>query len=288
MYTSVPKIQTAFYDYDTINGSDSTATINGTPSLIENLAVIKYASGVAYYDNSSSFTVSISDIDFLNDQTYPTDYQLRVDFDATLGITDVTRIRTDFNGWTSSWNVQDLSYSSTHSIVSTNLTHPTLDTNNNLGVSTNQIIAYIKDWVEVDNIISPNFDNLIWIKTTVNDRNTEDFQNELFRLDVNTLINSSATASYGSTVSLSSNTYELQQIFGRLVYPKLDFSSYFPQYNITNSIDYSSLGTQSITIDVVDNMTLYTDVSRTYNDYRWYLRQFNTGSPGTDSWEWYF
>ena len=57
-----------FYDSD---GSTSNAAINGTVSSSELSATTKWLSGIAYYDTGSTFTFLVTDIDNINDSSYP-------------------------------------------------------------------------------------------------------------------------------------------------------------------------------------------------------------------------
>lgn len=274
-YISVPKLQTAFYDLDTNDSLNSNAVISGTVGVTENTPVLKYISGIAYYNNNSTFNVVVANIDNLNDQTYPTDYHMRLDFSSSFGIPDDTKYENQLSNWSLNWNAQNLGYNGSHIITSTNLIHPSINSNNDLDSSTNQLTAYIKDWIEVDNEPSVIYDNLIWIKTSVSDRNTEDFHTETNRLNVSDLINSSNEVIYSSTQSLTTNN-ELQQIFGKLVYPKLNFNTYNPIINSTNITDYSTINSTGLTLSVIENMTTFATDNKNYSGYRWYVRRFDT------------
>jgi len=122
-------------------------------------------------------------------------------------------------------------------------------------------------------------------KSSISDRNTEDFNSESLRLVVSDLLNG-IESPFDSTINIKTDaTYgmELQQIQGsspngtsRLVYPKNDFSTWQPIINITNNINYTSSATSSVTLSIINNRSSLTTDSVTYNDYRWYVRKFET------------
>jgi len=290
-YTSVPKKQIAMYDRDTDDGSTSTALINGSVSLSEQSPTLYYLSGVAYYDNGSSFEVNVIDMDNLNEITYPTGNQLNLNFSTNSGINDTGIVAggSGYVSWSNDYNVQNVDYIQIHNISSSNLVTPGTNDNNELNVSnTTNVNAILNDWVSnVDNQVSPDYNWLILSKSSVSDRNTEDFNDESRRLSVFSALFSSTESAFDSTVDLTTGNYEyeLQQIQGsspsggsKLVYPKVDFSTWQPEINITNTIDYSTASTASVSIDVINSRSALTTDTFVYNDYRWYLRKFET--PG--------
>lgn len=287
-YTNVNKVQTAMYDADTSDGS-SNATISGAVSMTEGVPVLKYLSGVAYYDNNSSFTVGVTDMDNLNMNTYPTGNQLTMDFSTNSGIPNASigGGGSGYTNWTNLYNVMGVDYSKSHSISNGNLVTPGINATNDLNTGNNFLTsttARIHDWTSnVDSETSPGYKWLILSKTSTSDRNTEDFNNESHRLSVSALLGGTETP-FGSTASLDS--YELQQIQGsspngssRLVYPKIDFTTWLPSVN-SNGTDYSSLQPQSITLQVIDHKDDRTSVSETVTGYRWYVRKFSSPDSG--------
>ncbi|CAG7580527.1 MAG: hypothetical protein SLAVMIC_00460 [uncultured marine phage] len=289
-YVQSNKTQTAMYDRDTDNGSTSTAQINGTVSMIEQSASLFYMSGVAYYDNGSTFEVEVRDMDDLNEITYPTGNQLNLNFSTNTGIPDanIGAGGSGYVGWTNAYNIDNVGYLANHSISSSNLVTPGVDANNSLNSgSTTDLTANIHDWVNnVDSETSPGYNWLILSKSSISDRNTEDLNTETDRLVVRDALVGVTESSFDSTIDITtagSYSYELQQIQGsspngtsRLVFPKEDFSVWQPLINITNSTDYTSAAGSSITLPVINNRSTLATTGQVLTDYRWYLRKFST------------
>jgi hypothetical protein len=268
--------------FDSNTGS-STAEVNGNVTLTENVPQLNFLSGVAYYNLGSSFTASVFDMDNLNEISYPVGNQLNLNFNQ-MNISNVSIIAggNGYIGWNSDWNVQDVNFIRSYSTTG-NSNIPGLNSINELNENNlSRLTASVNDWTT--NVISKqsiNYKFMFRNTSSVTDRNTEDFNNETRRLKVSNLLSGNTLLFNSQNDSLSNNNLELQQIYGRLVYPKLDFTNWGPNYNNDNNINYSSLLSYSITIPVIDNLIDLTTQNISYNNYRWYARRFET--PGAQS-----
>ena len=294
-----PIFQTYFYDSD---GSTSNADIDipggGTVSITENIWAPKYLSGVGYYDMGSTFTFSVTNIDNLNNRSYPlgisnqisnasTSSQMRVNPSSNFQMNSNQWhwvSNTDFNSWNTLYNQPNMSFDGSSSVNTTGIT-PGLNTNNTLNTSNYpNVTATLFDWSVGDSEVSPDYPCLIDTANDASDDTTEFFVDEDNRLTVWDLLNGSEV-SFDSqqiiSVSTGTYSYELQQIFGHLVYPKINFSSIYPQHNINNSINYSGSPTKNVTLTVINNITTLSTTSVSHNGYRWYVRKFSTPSAAT-------
>jgi len=97
-----------------IDTNPSTPTISGV-TFSENLVVLKYLSGVAYYDKTSTFTVNVIGIDGLNANTARSSANLSISAtNISLPNLNVSPFGTgagDFTGWNSNQNVNGVGYS---------------------------------------------------------------------------------------------------------------------------------------------------------------------------------
>lgn len=277
-----------FFDNDT---SSSSATLNGPITLEENVPNLNIISGVSYYAPGSTFTASAFDMDNLNEITYPGNVsgqvdgtQLRLNF-SSMNISSVnipSGQTPGFVGWNNSWNVQDVDYTLSYTTTG-NTIIPGLDNNNDLPITgQSNLTAIIYDWSQADSLSSNDYKFMFYAPNSTSSRNFEDFVNESRRLDVDQLVNSENTVSTDSNDTLITKNLELQQSFGRLVFPKLDFRDWGPNYNDINNINYSTLSGTSLTFDVINDIDTLTTNSVTHTEYRWYVRRFETsGSTET-------
>lgn len=274
-----------FYDNDYVINSGSSAEINGNVTIEENVPNLNIISGVAYYGPGSTFTASVFEMDNLNEITYPgvvsgnTDnIQLRLNFtQMNIGQQQIAPNDSNFIGWTNDWNVQNVDYVNSFATTG-NTTIPGLNSVNDFNTSgESSLTARIWDWDEADIKNSDDYKFMFYAPSSTSSRNFEDFVDESWRLDINENINNTNDVSVDSTDTLISKTLELQQTFGRLVFPKLDFTPWGPNYNNDNNIDYSLLSGNSLTLDVITDIDTLTTTSVTHNEYRWYLRRFETG-----------
>lgn len=289
-----------FYDAD---GSSSSATIGGA-SMSENTAVIRYRSGVELYDNSTIFDVQAYNMDNMNQYSYPTGTQLELDYTNMANTSTPDFSEGDFTGWIANDNVQDLSLETTVTFNQNNQSVPGFQNNttNNLNTSNvSRVNAEIFDWGSVTSVNSPNYTLLIdtiAIASSDYDRNTEMFETESERLAISTIsADASADDVTNATVPAPTDTYtkgndnaglgegilddltltnDLQQLWGRLIFPQHDFTTYQP----TNTVDYSSCTASTINFNLVDNIgdagNTPTFSPTAIDGFRWYCRKFDT------------
>jgi hypothetical protein len=92
----------------------------------------------------------------------------------------------------------------------------------------------------------------------------------------------SGTASFDSTLSLSTtNVDELQYIFGRVIYPQTNFTQFYPMFNFSASVNYSSLSGSNKNFTVYTNVNTGTTTTLTLNDYRWHVTSYGDSSSST-------
>jgi hypothetical protein len=293
--------QTYFYDTNNSTASYDFAG-GGTISIAESSPEIKHQSGVAYYNFGSTFTFSVLNIDNLNDRSFPTagssdvsdlstGHQLRVDPENLLisnvyyaGVVGGDPTVSDFINWSNSYNQNNLDYIVGSTINQTGY-RPDITSNNLLNLSNLSYLACtLWDWSTV-NENSKDYKYLInSLGTPASDYNTENFTDESLRVP---LTSPNSSPSYPSSSALGAN--ELQVIFGKLIFPQEDFTTWLPQENIDNNIaDYSTASGANYNFDIFNSVstpvTFTSNVS--INGYRWYVRSFgrnDTYSQATGS-----
>ena len=273
-----------FYDND---GVSSSANISGSVLYDEKTPTLKYYSGVAFYDTGSVFAMTASGINLLNDITIPTTKQ--VDFTpVSLGIgvlpgfADGSQagVGSVITGWTLDWDKSGLTFSKDGSITSSGLYVPGFSTNNTISSSAGSYVtANLYDYglADTDNSAS---------KTVLIDTDSpgsvtlldNPIDSENGRLSVSGVM-SIGTSSFDSTLSLSStNTDELQYIFGRVIYPQTNFNLFSPVINTTSSVDYSSLTGSNKTFTVYTDINTASTTGVTFSDYRWHVTAYGDSS----------
>ena len=279
-----------FYDSD---GSTSNASIDlaggGTVSIEEETASVKWLSGIGYYDSGSTFTFSVTEIDNLNDRSYPrgtanstnnsSGQQLRLTPSNFAISTTFWGHSTDFIGWTNSYNAAGFDYITLGTINSSNQYEPGFGTDNVVNSSSNSsITANLYDWNLADSVDSPDFPALIDTYNDTTTYNNNPIVDEDDRLDMGSL---GTASTWDNTASLPAD--ELQMIFGRVIYPQDDFSGYYPQINITNARDYSSSATASKTFDIYTDTSTGagTVASTSINGYRWFATTYGKSADYT-------
>jgi hypothetical protein len=179
-----------FYD----NQSNS-ATINSI-SMSEINPVTRYISGIEYYDINSEFSVVISDIDNLNDKSYPLN-QIEVD-GSEYGINNLNLQGGELSNWDNNWNNTNASYIKNNWKIDI--------PNMNIISSTSNVRTRTKDWSDGDWINSS--DNALLIDTFVNNntRLREYFHHEDWRCPITANFDSgNAKAGWNSSIDLNSN-----------------------------------------------------------------------------------
>ena len=269
-----------FYDND---GSSSSANITGVVQYDEKTPTLKYYSGVAFYNTGSVFAMTASGINLLNDITIPTTKQ--VDFTpVSLGISVLPGfadgsqpgVGSAITGWALNWNNTGLTFSKDGSISSSGLYVPGFSTNNTISaVAGSYVTANLYDYglADTDNSASKTvlIDTESVGSVTYND-NPLDSENS--RLSVSGVLSSGSSA-FNSSLSLSStNTDELQYIFGRIIYPQTNFTLFSPVINTSSSVDYSSLSGSNKTFTVYTDINIGTTTTVTFTDYRWHVTSY--------------
>ena len=273
-----------FYDND---GVSSSANINGSVQYDEKTPTLKYYSGVAFYDTGSVFAMTASGINLLNDITIPTTKQ--VDFTpVSLGIgvlpgfADGSQagVGSVITGWTLDWDKSGLTFSKDGSITSSGLYVPGFSTNNTISSSAGSYVtANLYDYglADTDNSTSKTILIDTYSVGSVTLLNNP-IDSENGRLSVSGVM-SSGTSSFDSTLSLSStNTDELQYIFGRVIYPQTNFNLFSPVINTTSSVDYSSLTGSNKTFTVYTDINTASTTGVTFSDYRWHVTAYGDSS----------
>ena len=298
-----------FYDSDALPTS---GTI-GLVTFDEKAAVLKKFSGVAYYNSGSTFAMTASNINLLNDLTFPTTKQ--IDFfpnnlsmvnsgvNFLNGHADGTKagVGNVITGWGINWNKSGLTFSGVGTInLVMNNDNSTLfpniasmipgyipgfapHTSNTLDASkVSDVAARLFDYGNPDfavysttkkTLIDTDFAGVI---TTTS--NPVDSENN--RLSFSSTQAGVGNSLFDSNVLLSTspgaNMAELQYIFGRIIYPQHNFKTYMPYYNFGTNCDYSALPGVNTTFEMftVAMNSVGSTVPATLNDYRWYVTQY--------------
>lgn len=211
-----------FIDAETLASS-----IAGTLTVIPSATTTKYISGVEFYTLNTQWDVTITQIENLNANSYPTTNQLFInntEFFISYNI-NINGITGGFTNWTSQWNSTNASY--------TNPTWTTDEANNiNWNNATGAInntfaTADIYDWGQTGTVNSVNYPYLIDTLVDSSSRNSEMFRSENYRL----LSNLTAWSSVTHLNSIDSGN-GLQVLGDRLVYPQYNFGIYQPDMTL--------------------------------------------------------
>ena len=236
--------QTAvFYDTNPNTPSLSGVTIAETGGSV----LTKHLSGVEYYILNSAFTVAVADIDNLNRNTARTSQNLQLVFN-NYGISTLNQSplsggagNGNFTGWTTDYNVQDVSYSNNAvTITSSNFRYR--------GTGS-RVRGRARDTWGNSSYVNSSFANvLIDTYTTTSTDLVEDFDDEDRRQDSG-FNSGNTTGNWNSTTSLVAG--EAQVIGGELIVPSQgtltsgsinpNWSTYTPSSGGANP-DYSSIG----------------------------------------------
>ena len=303
-----------FYDNDVLPTS---ANLGGV-TFDEKTAVLKKFSGIAYYNTGSTFAMTASNINLLNDITFPTTKQ--IDFvpnnlsmtnDGTTnflnGHADGTKsgVGAVITGWDINWDKSGLTFSRSGSVnVVMNNDNSTLfpnlvsvgyipgfspNTSNILDSSKlSSITARIFDYGNPDNTWTSSTKKTLIdtdiAGTTTTLSNPIDSENN--RLSFSSVLAGNGAGTFDSNTLLNTgaNIGELQYIFGRIIYPQHDFTTYMPYYNFGTNCNYSTLSgvnTSFNMLTILDPTGTTTPFST--NDYRWYVTQYqkSNGDPSS-------
>lgn len=275
-----------FYDSD---GSSSSANISGLVNFDELSASLVYYSGVAFYKTSSTFALTASGVNLLNDSTLPLSKQ--IDFTCTNlavtgtldGYADGTKAYgTAITGWNLNWDNSGLTFSKTATVNSSSTYVPGFSTNNTISTSpTSLVTSRIYDYGLVGSSQSASklmlFDTYTAGSVTFNNNPLDSETGRLSTTSV--LVNGSA----GFTSSSALPSDELQYIFGRVIYPQTNFTLFFPQVNLSASIDYSALSGSTKTFTVYTDLNTGATTSVSFSDYRWHVTSYGKDASYSSS-----
>lgn len=288
-----------FFDSpDSQTGVSSTAKINGDVTFDEAVPQIRKYSGVSYYTTDSTFGVTVSNIDLLNEITFPTTKQIDV-VTTNMAISSQHPGFADgskaagalITGWGINWDSSNLTYSV---IATVDLTGPStgngkwipgFSTNNTISATVNSFMtSKIYDYGEADG--SESLKKLMLFDTVT--PGTAIYNNNPITSESGRLQITSPTQSFNSNDVLSD--LELQYIFGRVIFPQTNFTQFYPSVNFGASVDYSLLTGNTTNFDVITvlndggNPASSVVQSFTFSNYRWWVSSFglssNYGVPG--------
>lgn len=309
--TLVFNTSTFMYDSDGINTS---ATV-GAVDFDEKTPSIRRFSGIAYYGPGSTFALTASNIDLLNEITFPTTKQ--IDFVAyNLAITNEVAPNTGVNslnghadgtksgvgaaltGWSIDYDNNGLTFSRTATINDVMLNDGTNTNFNGIsGIyipgfsphSTNTLNAGKVSYVAVRlfDYGSPDVTLNSYTRKTLIDTDvpnsvtnvSKPIDSEIGRLSFSGVF-TNGSSSFQSSLMLSdpTNIGELQYIFGRMIYPQHDFSTYMPYFNFTSGSNYSALSGVSQNYNAITVAGLNGSAATTVASlsvYRWYVSAFS-------------
>jgi hypothetical protein len=211
----------------------------GNVTISEGVPVIVYKSGVMAYDTDSTFVVAIDDLDYLNSDTYPSNF-VRI-LGSEYGLSTLILTGAHLTAWTNAYNNINATYSNSSWSVSASSFFSRTTTAN--------ITAETIDWDSwgESSDTSPNDSIIIDTYDDDSTRIYEDFRGETSRLE------SDLATSWDSTISLSSADGDTGLQVGEgtyLFYPgnsgltgfptsSGDYTDYDP--NDVSQPDYSSL-----------------------------------------------
>ena len=288
--TFVFNTSTFIYDSD---GSSTSATV-GSTTFDEKAASLRVFSGISYYGSGSTFALTASNIDMLNEITFPTSKQ--IDFVANNlsisnsgvnflnGHADGTKsgVGAAITGWGIQWDSSDLVFSRVGTINVSDTYVPgfspigsnTLDSSKVSSV-TSRLFDYGNPDVTLN---SPTKKTLIDTDVPASvSLVSNPIDSESGRLSFDQVF-SDGSSTFDSNTKLGSapNLGELQYIFGRMIFPQHNFSDYMPYVNFSPSCDYSSLAGVSKTFNVVTvaGMSSGATTPVTLNPYRWFVSSY--------------
>ena len=210
-----------FYDAETYQ------SILGSVNIAETASgkVIVQKSGVYEYGLGSQFSVTVSDIDYINSDSYPTNFVNVSGSEYGLSTLEIEGF--ELTDWTDIYNNQNASYSKDDWAITRN--------NYFVKTTTANVNARTIDWVNGSWIGSSN-ENII-VDTYIDDSNRiyEDFTGETNRLesDLSTRWDSTLsllTANGGNGLQVSDGSF--------LFYPSIDYTVYNPMKS--NQPSYST------------------------------------------------
>jgi hypothetical protein len=305
-----------FYDVDLGEDTQDSSSSIGGATFDEKTSTPIYYSGVAYYDIGSTFGLTVSGINLLNDITIPDTKQIDINtfnmaITGTLnGYADGSKsgIGTVITGWTTAWDKSGLTFSRDGVVNTTGLYIPDYaDTSSTSVTNTLDTTKYsyiqskIYDLGLADTFTTGTKKMLFDTDVTDSVTNTNNpLDSEVGRLSFSGLSSDSnkgvhpssgtilGTATFSSIISLGTATDELQYSFGRVIYPQTNFTEYFPFVNLSASVDYSALSGVTKTFNIYTSTGLGTTnvgaggggyTNTTFTDFRWHVTAYDNGGP---------
>jgi len=232
------------------DAQNNTQAISGL-SITENVATTLQLSGVYFYTLGSSFSVAISDLDWLNDASFPSAI-VTVD-GSEYGLPTLNLTGSDLLAWSNAWDNINSSYlNNTWAITATNICSVS---------NTANITAMVLDWIAGSSVSSPNASICLSTYAANQTRIYEDFRTETRR-------RASTWAAWDSSQDLT--TYDgnqgLQVVCSRLIYPGIDYGTYNPLP--ASQPDYSACaGTRWYYTNFYHNGTSHSNGLFTFGDY---------------------
>jgi len=211
-----------FYDTNNNTASLTGVSIGETAGQV----VTTFLSGVEYYALTSQFTVNISDLDYLNDRSYPAD-QVTIQ-GSEYGLPTLTPGRSELTSWTNIWNNTNASYNKTNWAI-TQVDYYALTTLANIRART-------QDWVSGSWVNSSNASVAINTYDDQSTRTIERFWEEEWRCDGSSDFDDVDQKGWDSTVDLGTDDACFWD--GGCGHCEIDFTIYDP--NKTNQPDYST------------------------------------------------
>jgi len=286
---------TSTFMYD--NDLSSTSATVGSTEFDEKAASLRVFSGISYYGTGSTFALTASNIDLLNEITFPTTKQ--ADFVANnLAITnsgvnflnghaDGTKsgVGAAITGWGIQWNSSDLVFSRVATINVSDIYVPGFSPSNTNILDSSKVSSVTSRIFDYGN---PDVTQNSSTKKTLIDTDvpssvslvSNPIDSESGRLSFDGVFADGSSAFDSSTkLGSSPNLGELQYIFGRMIFPQHNFSDYMPYVNFTPSCDYSSLVGVSKSFDAVTIAGMSSGATSpvTLNPYRWFVSSYQKG-----------
>lgn len=218
--TDYSKNQTDFF-YDP---NDTAATIANVDIAQNSLTSSKYLSGLRYYSLNDSFTITVGDIDNINDSSFPQPF-MQVSSNSLFGIADFGVNMADLTGYTTRWDNQNASLSTSKVINRASYRY--------IGTAAT-ISSYWIDWTNGSAVTSPSKSLLIDTYTANSTDSAEEFNDEAKR-------KGSTYGAWDSTAALGNS--DLMVIGGVLRRQYGDWRTYLPANNSTR--DYSAVNTNT-------------------------------------------
>lgn len=317
-YIVVKNTEDFFYDNDAAPSS----SIVGAVEFDELAATTKHFSGILFYKEGSTFAMTASNIDMLNDSTFPTTKQIDFEpFNLSMsnsagnplnGHADGTKsgVGSAITGWNINWNNKGLTFSKSGSI---NLIMNNADNTPFNGSNSLEVVGYVPGF-------SPHISNILdsakqsYIKARLFDYLSPDsmitsvtkktlidtdaastptylsnpLDGEINRLDFLNVFTSGSAAFDSTQLLTNAGNGELQYIFGRVIYPQSDFTTYMPKANWARLCNYSTCTGASKTFTVytkgaVDGSTPGATLAVPINGYRWHVTSYSKSADLSNS-----